>query len=266
MSTVSPSVRGRFYWYELMTRDAAAAKAFYTQVVGWGVQPMEMPGMTYDMWVGSQGPTGGVVDLSADPAAAAVPPHWLAYFGTPDVDATITRALELGATVYAPAMDIPGIGRFAVLRDPQGAVFAPFTPATDDMEEMDARAAGCFAWHELYTSDLEAAWAFYGELFGWAKAGGMDMGPAMGEYRIFGRRADEQLGGFMKKSKDDPFPPRWLYYVTVPDLTGSLARVRELGGQVLWGPMEVPGGDTVATCFDPQGAMFALFQRGQARA
>lgn len=260
-------IRGRFYWYELMTPDVEAAKAFYTKVVGWGIESVNMgENFTYDMFKTVEGTVAGVVNPATMPGGGEnVPPHWLGYIGTPDVDATAARAKELGATVYAAPMDIPGVGRFAVLADPQGAVFALFDPG-EDSPEKDPAVPGTFSWSELFTSDLEAAWSFYTELFSWKKTGGMDMGGDMGEYRLFGRAADNQLGGFMKKPADQPAPPHWLYYTTVEDLTGALNRVRELGGQVLWGPMEVPGGDTVATCMDPQGAAFAIFQKGKARA
>lgn len=262
---MSDSVRGRFYWYELLTTDVEAAKRFYAGVVGWGIERMPIgEHYVYDMWANREGALGGVAALEGSPGVKGAPPHWLAYAGTPDIEATVARAVELGATVHVPPMDIPGTGRLAVLTDPQGAAFAVYTPL-GAIPESDPHAPGAFSWHELYTTDPEAAWAFYTDLFGWAKTGAMDLGPA-GEYRMFGRPGGASIGGLMRRAPEMPSPSHWLYYVTVPDLDAALDRVRALGGQVVWGPHPVPGDDTIATCLDPQGAVFALYQRGGARA
>lgn len=254
--------RGAFCWYELFTPDVEGAKAFYTQVVGWKVETADMGHFQYPMFANAEGTLAGIVNPDAMPDGVGrnIPPHWLGYVATPDVDATTARAKELGATVLSAPMDIPGVGRFSVLADPQGAVFAAFAP-NGEAPARTPHAPGSMGWHELYTTDLDAAWAFYSELFGWKKTGAVDMGPQMGEYRTFGRSADHSIGGIMKKPADLEAPPYWQYYTTVTDLGAALTRVRELGGQVLWGPMPVPGGDIVATCRDPQGAVFALYQQ-----
>ena len=118
---------------------------------------------------------------------------------------------------------------------------------------------GGFSWHELVTTDHEAAFAFYSEVFGWEKTEAMDMGE-MGIYQMYGPPTGDAFsyGGMYNKPAEMPAPPHWLYYIMVPDIHAATAKVAELGGQILNGPMEVPDGDMIAQCLDPQGAVFAL--------
>src|SRR4030095_10327647 len=151
------NIRGRFVWHELMTTDPEAAKAFYTKVVGWKTKEWEGP-MPYSLWIWGDSRMGGLMELPREAREMGARPSWLSYIGTPDVDAAVTQAQELGAKVLMPAKDIPTIGRFAILQDPQGAGFAVFTPIpTQARPETDA-GPGDFSWHELATTDLDAAW------------------------------------------------------------------------------------------------------------
>jgi uncharacterized protein len=250
-------VRGRFVWYELMTKDPKAAQEFYKEVVGWGTAPFEGAGRPYTMWMRGEAPLGGVVDLPEEARKAGAPPHWLAYVGTPDTDATAREVEAKGGKVLVPPMDIPTVGRFAVLADPQGAVFAAFKPAQEPAAAEASPRLGDISWHELATTDPEAAFSFYAALFGWKKTEAMDMGP-MGTYQMYGRPGGPTLGGIFKKPAEMPAPPHWLLYAMVDDVHRVIEVVKKRGGQVLNGPMEVPGGGWIAQCLDPQGAAFAL--------
>ncbi len=252
------SARGRFVWYDLMTPDPEAAKAFYTAVAGWGTQIWENPGMSYTMWTAGDRPIGGTMKLPDEAVAGGARPHWIAYVDVPDVDATAARAQELGGTVMVPPRDIPTVGRYAVLADPQGAVIAAYTPEQRQPEAEEMPPVGEFSWHELATTDPDAALAFYGDLFGWEKIADHDMGP-MGLYQMYGRNG-KTLGGIFKKPAEMPGPSAWLYYARVADVNASIEAARQQGGQVLNGPMEVPGGDLIAQILDPQGGMFAVHQ------
>src|SRR5258706_7049860 len=118
------SGRGRYLWYELLTTDPAGAQDFYTKLIGWGLEKSSGAGMDYTMWTRAGTPIGGVLDLPAAARGGGVPSHWLAYIGTPDVDATAADAKKKGGRVIVPPQDIPTQGRFAVLTDPHGVLFA----------------------------------------------------------------------------------------------------------------------------------------------
>ncbi|HLJ38985.1 MAG TPA: VOC family protein, partial [Steroidobacteraceae bacterium] len=250
MSTAD--IRGRFVWHELLTTDTAGAAAFYPKVVPWRTQPSSMPG--YTLWLAGDAQVGGLMALPSD--AAGTPPHWLVYIGTPNVDATAEHAQRLGARVVKAASDIPNVGRYAVLADPQGATFALFTPGPGG-GGIAGPGAGVFSWHELATTDVPSALRFYGELFGWSKGPGHDMG-AMGIYQIF-ERFGAQAGG-MCNVQGPATPPSWLSYVQVADSSRAVAAAKSAGGRLLHGPMEVPGGSWIALFMDPQGGAFAVHE------
>jgi len=251
---------GRFAWYELMTTDPKAAEAFYTKVVGWGTEPS--PGMEtpYTMWMSGPQPVGGLMEIPEEAKKGGAPPNWMLYVAVGDADAAVARAQALGGKVELAPREIPGVGRFAVLADPQGAVFAILQPADPDAYGEESVPAPLeISWRELATSDREAATAFYAALFGWERQNASDMGEPVGVYQEFGRPG-LPLGGIYKKPADMPFPPFWLLYAKVPDIEASLGAVKDGGGTVLMGPMEIPGGDRIAQILDPQGAVFALHQ------
>lgn len=254
------ATRGRIVWHELMTTDRAAAQTFYEKVVGWGTQAWES-NTDYTMWMAGEKPIGGVMTLPEQAAKAGAPPHWLTYIEVPDTDATVAQATGLGATVLVPAQSIPSVGRFAVLQDPQGAVFALMAFEASYGEETDPEPME-FSWHELVTTDWKAGEAFYQALFGWEKKSEFDMGP-MGTYNIFGRDRF-MYGGMYNKPAEMPAPPHWLPYARVESADAAAERAKEAGGTLLHGPMEVPGGDRIAIIMDPQGAAFAVHSKANA--
>ena len=249
---------GRFCWYDLMTTDVEGAKSFYTKLIGWGTMNFDGAGQPYTMWTNGETPIGGVGALPEDARKAGAPPHWMSYVLVPNVDETLARAETLGGRVLVPGMDIPTVGRFGILSDPQGAAIAAFTP----LEETPGAPPkpGDFSWHELATSDPVAAFSFYQQLFGWEKTDAMDMGE-MGMYQMYTRKGGElPLGGIFAKPPEMPVSA-WLYYAMVKDVRKSVEEVKNLGGRILNGPMEVPGGDLIAQCLDSQGAAFALHSK-----
>lgn len=248
--------KGRFVWYDLLTPDPDAAISFYTELLGWGTDIFAGADKPYTMWTNNGAPIGGVMQL---PEGAAAPPNWLAYVSSPDLHKTVERARELGAEIVHEPQEIPTVGSFAVVQDPQGAVQAVYTPANIVPGHDGPPQPGEFSWHELATSDHDAALEFYSDLYGWKAGEAMDMGP-MGTYQIY-VRGEMPLGGIFKKPDEIPGPPFWLYYAMVDDVDQKIQRVKDLGGKILNGPMEVPGGDKIAQCLDPQGAAFALHSR-----
>ncbi|HEX4682710.1 MAG TPA: VOC family protein [Gemmatimonadaceae bacterium] len=253
---------GRFIWHELMTKDSQAAQKFYTEVVGWSAA--KQAEMDYTVFSSGDMPCAGLMDIPEHAAAMGARPAWLGYVEVDDVDATIEHATRLGGSMLGPAQTVPGVGRFAVMRDPQAAAFGIVTSEQAPAPEEDPRPLE-FSWHELTTTDVSAAVAFYGEIFGWEKKGEFDMGPA-GVYHMFGRDRFT-YGGMFKKSDDMPMPPNWLLYARVSGTADAAAdRAKNAGAQVFLGPMDVPGGDRVAAMMDPQGAAFAVHQKAPAGA
>lgn len=252
----SQSTRGQFIWHDYMAPDVAEAQAFYTAVFGWGIQ--EWPEFAYWMWTIDGEPRGGFAAFDDRLRSAGVPPHWMTYVAVADADATAAQAKALGARTVLPAEDIPDVGRFVAVQDPQGAWFQLFTPS-GGADRGDVSPVGDVSWHELWTTDNEAAYAFYTTLFGWESAGEF-ADPSFGVYRMFGRNG-VALGGMsplLPAMKD--VPPHWLPYFRVADLGAAIERVTANGGRIINGPMEVPGGDHIAQCLDPLGGSFALHQ------
>ena len=256
--TASP-ILGRPLWYELMTSDLAAAEAFYKTVVGWTTAPFEGSPMPYTMWMRGSVPIGGAMTMPAEMKAHGVPPHWMMYVGAPALDEAVAQVERLGGAVVSPVIDVPNVGRMRAMRDPQGAVFSLYEPASAPRPEAPPE-VGDVSWHELMTTDAEAAKTFYHSLFGWNETSVMDMG-GMGKYHMFGRELGP-MGGMMNKPPEmAAVPPNWLYYFRVPDVNAAIERVNANGGKILNGPMEVPGGDWIVQAMDPQGAAFALHHK-----
>jgi len=254
---MSDEIRGRLLWAELLARDPDAAAAFYPAVLGWTTA--EFPGSDppYTMFVRGETPLGGVQPLPDDAESG---PAWLPYFGVPDVDAAVIRAQEEGAKVQASPTDIPNVGRFAVLADPFGASFAVYRPESGGAREDAPPEVGEVSWLELATGDVERVLGFYAELFGWTAGAAHEMGEE-GTYRLFEREGRPIGGAYVADPEHES--PAWRLYLRTGDLDGSLARAKERGGSLVRGPMEVPGGDRVALCVDPQGAGFAFHEIGE---
>jgi predicted enzyme related to lactoylglutathione lyase len=251
--------KGHFVWCELGTTDTAAATAFYSRVIGWQATDAGMPDFQYMIMNADAVPVGGIMTLPPPVLDAGARPAWIGYIGVDDVDGFAARVAAAGGTIHRPADDIPGVGRFAVVADPQGAVFCLFKPQGEGVPPAGVTGPGRIGWHELHAADRESAFAFYADLFGWTKTEAIDMGP-MGVYQTFatgGPSGDTMVGGMMTKTDAMPRPV-WLYYFNVVDTPATIARVRDAGGQVLMGPQEVPGGMWIAQCLDPQGVMFAV--------
>lgn len=249
---------GDFIWYELLTSDADAAANFYGKVVGWSSADSGQEGMDYRILSTPTGQVGGLMPLTAEMKAGGARPCWMGYVGVDDVDACAERIKAASGTIHMPPQDIPGIGRFAFVADPQGVMFYIMCGASDEPSAAfaaDAPLQGHCAWNELSTTDPDGALAFYTKEFGWRQEGDMDMGP-LGKYQFLWH-GPGMIGAIMPKMVEMPVP-FWTYYFRVIDIDKAVAAITENGGTIIQEPIEIPGGDFSLNAVDPQGAAFAL--------
>ena len=248
----------KFVWYDAMTTDVAAAQEFYTKVVGWSAMDSGMPDRTYILLSAGPAMVGGLMPIPPD--AKGMPPAWMGYIGVDDVDAMAVKVKAAGGAIRRDPAEIPGVGRFAVAADPHGAGFILFKGNGETPAAVAPGAPGHIGWHELHAGELGAAWSFYSGLFGWTKLEALDMG-AMGTYPMFSP-GEGQGGGMMTRMAHVPHP-FWLYYFNVDAIDAAAARATLGGGKVVNGPMQVPGGQWIVQCIDPQGGMFAMVAMGR---
>ncbi|MFC0203024.1 VOC family protein [Novosphingobium soli] len=260
---------GSFIWYELMTSDSDAAAAFYASVVGWriGANVMPQAGMDYRMIEridGGGAPcgySGGVFALDDEMIGQGASPGWTGYIYVPDVDAKVAQIEADGGATHVPATTMEGVGRFAMVSDPQGAVFYVMTPeppaddpdASSDVFTVDKPQT--VRWNELVTPDDDAAVAFYTRHFGWTQQGAMPMG-ALGDYRFI-QLGEVPIGAVMRKADFMPVAG-WTYYIGVDDIDRAFAAVKDAGGNPAGEPQQIPTGEYTVHAFDPQGAYFGL--------
>jgi predicted enzyme related to lactoylglutathione lyase len=248
MSTGVQTAIGKFVWHENNSTDVEKAKRFYADLLGWETEVWKPGEMDYAMIKVGEHMHGGFMA-----AQGGAPSHWLGHVLVEDVDETVRRAEAAGGRILAGPMDIPEVGRFAVIADPQGAVLSAFAPAGEAPQP-----EGVFVWDELTTSDPEAATSFYGEVFGWS-AHGMDMGE-MGTYTIFRRAGDVDVAGCMRTPEGMEAPPHWLAYIGVDDIDATTARAKELGATIYVEPTDIPNVGRFSIVQDPAGAVFGLFR------
>jgi len=247
-------VHGRFAWYELATTDFAAAKAFYTKVMGWGIWDASGPGRPYILFTDREGSVAGLMILSPEAWEAGMRPSWLGHVAVDDVDATATRVKRLGGGVHVRPKNVGNVSRFAIFSDPQAARLGLFKWLQPGPPPAAVDAPGRVGWHELLAAHCEQAFAFYSALFGWRKAESERSEDRT--YQPFSA-AGEIIGGMM--TKPDTLPAStWHYYFNVSDIDEAAKRVKAAGGEIVDGPIEVPGGSWIIHCTDPQGAIFAL--------
>jgi predicted enzyme related to lactoylglutathione lyase len=239
---------GTFIWHENNSTDAEKAKSFYTELLGW--QTEAWPGeMEYTIIkVGDKG-HGGISS-----AQGGAPPHWMGSVFVEDVDEVARRTEAAGGKVLYGPEDIPEVGRFALISDPQGATVSAFTPQPQGDGELGE---GVFVWDELHTSDPAAAKSFYGEVIGWT-ARDEDMGGMT--YTIFQNRSGTDVAGCMQLMEGMQAPPHWLVYIGTDDVDAKTARAKELGATVHVEPMDIPNVGRFSVLQDPAGAAFGLFK------
>ena len=239
---------GRFCWRELITTNLSDAKSFYSDLFGWTGAVTKMPFGEYTIFKRGEDDVAGMM-ASMQPD---VPSHWLDYITVEDVDASLKQVLALGGKSLSEAMDIP-VGRFAVVSDPTGAVFALFRGVTQHEGEVDqAPPASTFCWSHLTSTNLDRAVSFYTEIFGW-KA----------EYQngmVFLSRDGKVIASAGSPQPGDPSPSNWLKYVAVDDADIAHKQAVALGAKTMVPPTTMEGMGRFAVLADPTGGIVAVWK------
>lgn len=244
---------GRFVWHEIATPDPEASAKFYGRVLGWTARPV--PEMPYTVMSADGLEVAGIRSVFPQEPLA-----WSGYIGTKDVDGTAEQIAQSGGTICRPPSDIPGIGRFAVAQDPFGALFNLFNPIPKETpDQRQPGTPGHVGWNELRAGEWQRAFDFYADLFGWTKDQAVDMGP-MGTYQLFAIHGVPSGGMLTIGACGANVSPSWMFYWNVKDIEASVRTVKEAGGEVTQGPMQVPGGSRIVQARDPQNIAFALMQ------
>jgi uncharacterized protein len=254
MSERTSYVPGTPCWVDLATPDVEAAERFYGELFGWEIP--ELPNSA-EMGGYRRAKLGGRDVAGAMPLMQeGQPPAWSTYVSVDDAEAIGRAVQENGGTMIAEPMKVATYGRLALFTDPEGAFFGIWEPADfAGAELVNERAA--LTWNELETRDPEGAKRFYGAVFGWEfeaeQMGEMtynvvtvDGARVAGMADIAGRVPDE-------------IPAHWMTYFGSVDTDEAVRKIKELGGQVMFGPVDIPAG-RFAMATDDQGAAFAVIQ------
>lgn len=263
--TGDKNLHGDVIWYELLTDNADAAGAFYGAVVGWHSRPAGQPDMDYRLFAASTSgdpadDVAGYMAITPDMAAHGSRPIWLIFFAVDDVDASVNAITNHGGSVHMPAMDIPGVGRMAMVADPQGAPFYISRSASGAPSHSFAATApklGHGAWNELMSADPAAAKGFYGPLLGWVQDGALDMGD-LGQYEFWWASGKRFMQGAVMPMMPGVPQSAWTPYFRVADIDAAAAAITAHGGTLHGEPTEIPGGEFSLSAADPAGAGFGL--------
>ena len=244
---------GTFSWADLSTTDQDAAKRFYGELFGWEATDNPVgDGVVYSMMSIDGKDAAAISPQPEQQRDAGAPPAWNCYITVDSADDALAKAKELGATVHADAFDVMDVGRMGVVQDPQGAYFLAWQPKSH-IGAAIVNAPGAISWNELASPDPQASASFYSQLLGWTTeaAEGMDM-----TYLMIKTAAGTMNGGIRSQMPGEP--PYWLVYFGAEDVEQSGAKIKDLGGDVLAGPMPA-GPGTIVIARDPQGAVFAVY-------
>ena len=256
MTEMTEYPSGVFCWVDLVAHDLVAAKRWYCELFGWTVEDADTQGgPPYAMFHKDGKLVAAAGQMSAETQGAGVPPMWNNYVSVTDCAATEAKAIELGARVTVPTMQVMDSGWLCFLQDPTGAMFALWQANTHPGAQL-VNAPGAFCWNELTTTDVDAAKQFYAGLFGW-------------EYQTDGssspytsiKAGGRENGGMIPMPPDaHGMPSSWFDYFTVAELDAALQSVADTGGKLLFGPMDIEHVGRFAVVSDPWGAVFDVIE------
>ncbi len=243
---------GTFSWTDLTTTDQEGAKAFYAALFGWQAEDIPVgENIVYSMQRIDGKDVAAISPQPQQQRDAGAPPMWNSYVTVESADDAVEKAKELGGTAHSAAFDVMDAGRMGVIQGPEGAFFAVWEPKQNIGANL-VNAPGALCWNELASPDFDASQAFYSGLFGW------EIAPFEGSPMPYlSIRNNGRSNGGMREPQEGE-PPNWLVYFAVEDIDAALAKVEELGGTKLAGPIDIQMAK-IGIVSDPQGAAFALY-------
>ena len=250
MAETMTAVINKPVWVDLATKDAAAARDFYSKLFGWNVE------VNPDPQYGGYGlaRVDGKDAAGIGPAQSPDQPSaWSLYVGTDDLEKLSQKVTAAGGSVIAPAFDVGDQGRMAVFADPTGAVISAWQAT--QMGGFQTQGVGTLGWAELTARNVEQSLPFYEKVFGWTlKPTGSPDQPYT-EFQLDG----ESIAGATEMSSMVPagMPNYWLVYFSVPDVDAAHRTAVDNGARELVAPLDFPGG-RMSIVSDPQGAAFGL--------
>ncbi len=250
---------GRFVGHDLMTTDVAAAMTFYRSLFPeWSVETIEFRGEIgggasyHRIRVGSED-LGGMTALAGD---AGLTSHWIGSVSVDDCVAAVRRAENCGGRCLVPTVDVPNVGKFALVQDSQGAVIKPFEVAKPN-DRSPVSTQGQIVWDELLAPNISGSRRFYETVFGWSSVEAPIEGT--GNFVTF-KVGQQDVAGGLSKPVGELRSAQWYPYFAADDVDARSARAVELGATTCVPPREIPGIGRFAMHADPTGAMFALFR------
>jgi predicted enzyme related to lactoylglutathione lyase len=253
VSKIESYAPGAFCWADLSTADPEGAKRFYREMFGWESFDVPARDGAYTMFH-----IGGDTVAGMMGSRPGMRSNWNVYFATPNADACVARVVETGGEVLHGPLDAMSAGRYAVAKDPQGAVFGLWQAATH-IGATYAGGPGQVVWPELATRDAAGSAAFYKALFGWGTKpeSGVEAAPYT-EWQQNGRSVGGMLP--MNGPQWENIPPKWGCYVVVADCDERAAKAQQLGGKLHMQPTDIPNTGRFAVVADPHGAVICIIQ------
>ena len=247
---------GSFLGSDLLTEDAVTAAAFYGEPPGWDVEKVRENSFA----IHHQGRLIASVSKIEGADTEINESFWVVGISVADLDKAVNAASRLGGEIREPVTTVEGYGRFAVIADPQGAPVMLIEPGSKPIG--GTTGPGSWVWAELWTDDVDAAADFYAKVIGYRQFKVEQNGE---KYSVF-KFGEEIRAGLVKIPAElENLEPGWAAYVGVENLTNTMARVRELGGRVIFASEDNPVRGAVALIADPAGAVLFVHQIGSAK-
>ena len=254
MPQVTSYPPGSFCWVELMTTDQAGAKNFYTKLFGWTFDDSPMGDDTFYTMLKLNGKSVGAL-YQRGKNQQNIPPHWNCYVAVNNVDDVAKKTAALGGKTMTPPFDVFDVGRMTVIEDPTGAKLSLWQ-AKKHTGASVVNEPGAMCWHELGTSDENAAGKFYTQLFGW----GTKSMPLTPPYTVFSNSGTDIGGMYALTEQMKGMPSHWLPYFNVTDCDAIAQKAKSLGGNTIIPPTDIPNVGRFAYLQDPHGAVFAIIK------